>query len=82
MTADVVDIISEGIECESVVQFRYPTQDGVATALRTVSPWQITNDDTNLLGWDHDRDGIRKFHISRISFAAFNDDEHYARPAS
>lgn len=55
------------IEAEQPCRFDYTDAEG-KESLRTISPYRIDGVDylTSVIGWDHDREGIRQFRIARI----------------
>jgi predicted DNA-binding transcriptional regulator YafY len=82
MNTSNADILTAAIRAETVVQFRYPSH-GVLV-LRTFSPWEMAEDGESLLGYDHGREGIRRFSISKITGEIVPDDgaDNYVQPQS
>lgn len=65
----VEDVIEGAINDHEVVEFCYEDRDGIQS-LRLVSPYDLTdarNGARLLVGYDHDRDGIRQFRVERIT---------------
>lgn len=69
-----------------VVQFAYPTGPtrggrAVTAMKRTVSPYELSNG--KVLGWDHDREGLRHFTIDKIIGTVETDpDAEYVHPVT
>lgn len=79
------DDLDGAILREEVVEFVYRDREGVQS-LRQVSPYDLTdaaNGARLLVGYDHDRDGIRQFRIERIDSVIVlpPDEATYREPA-
>lgn len=72
---------AEAIHEEQVVTFEYDKPGEPRRTRRVVSPWEI-KDGERVLGWDHDRDGIRMFTLAHIVGVVQPYDEDYVRPAT
>lgn len=79
---DVRDEIAAAIINEEVVSFDYTKQDGEEPQRRVFSPWEPLEDGKLVIGWDHDKAGIRSFKVDRITGVASYPAEHYAVPAT
>lgn len=64
--------------CE-VVRFTYHKSPTAPGEVRTFSPYQIEGH--LVIGWDHQREGLRQFELSKISGDVRTaDDEEYIHP--
>lgn len=86
-TADPDDteaIIEAAIRLNQVIRFVYEDRDGVAS-VRTLSPyeWQEPNDEQVLvMGFDHDREALRHFDLSRIECVGTVPEDEYREPSA
>lgn len=62
----VGDTITAAIRAEKVLRFWFLSQSRPVPMLRTVSPYELSDDGESLLGYDHDRAAIRRFSLSGI----------------
>ncbi len=60
----IADIITAAIEREKVIRFWFRSQSFSAPMIRTVSPYELSEDGESVLGFDHDRQAIRRFFLS------------------
>ncbi len=60
---DYAEVFRAHIAAQEVVHFTY-LKDGDPFR-RTFSPWEIK--DENVIGWDHDREGIRQFSFEKMT---------------
>lgn len=67
---------------EQVASFQYPKSGHAGMLMRrTVSPYELSNG--MLLGWDHDREGLRQFNIARIvGEIETNPDDEFVHPTN
>lgn len=83
-TALVEDTFRAAIWMEEVLQFIYYKRAGFGE-LRTLSPYELhetpVSGNLTVIGWDHMRDGLRKFELSKIGWPVeVNDTEDYVQP--
>lgn len=62
----VPDIITAAVRNEKVIRFWFQSQSRPAPMIRTVSPYELSEDGESFLGFDHDRQAIRRFSLSGI----------------
>lgn len=66
---DIGNAIDAAIKRGEVIEFAYVSSDGEAKA-RTLSPYETykagANHDDYVIGYDHDREGLRQFKLSSI----------------
>lgn len=62
----IADTITAAIRNERVVRFWFQTRSRPAPMIRTVSPYELSEDGESFLGFDHDRQAIRRFSLSGI----------------
>lgn len=75
------DTITAAIRNERVIRFWFQSQSRPAPQIRTVSPYELSEDGDTFLGFDHDRQAIRRFSLSGIVFEDIElPDEDYVRP--
>jgi len=60
----LADIITAAIERERVIRFWFKTQSRPAPQIRTVSPYELSEDGESVLGFDHARQAIRRFSLA------------------
>lgn len=76
------EFLGEMIAQEGVVEFLYSKEEDEPDPQRRIfSPWEISEDEYTVLGWDHDRDAPRRFTIAKV-FDLKPYDEDYVRPAT
>jgi predicted DNA-binding transcriptional regulator YafY len=75
-------VLTGAAQSEVVVTFEYPKSGRPGMfMLRTVSPYEVK--DGKVLGWDHDREGLRHFSLARIaSNVEFATDAEYVHPTN
>lgn len=75
------DTITAAIERERVIRFWFKSQSRPAPMIRTVSPYELSEDGESVLGFDHDRQAIRRFSLSGFVFDDIElPDEDYVYP--
>jgi predicted DNA-binding transcriptional regulator YafY len=76
------DIISAAIRNERPIKFWYNSRGPVLAMLRTVSPYELSEDGETFLGYDHAREALRRFSLDNITAEdiALPDDEDYIYP--
>lgn len=75
------DTITAAIRNERVIRFWFSSQSRPAPMIRTVSPYEIADDGESFLGFDHDRQAIRRFSMSGIVMDDIElPDEDYVYP--
>lgn len=60
------DTITAAIRNERVIQFMFLNQASRLPMVRTVSPYELSDDGETFLGYDHDRGAIRRFSLAGI----------------
>lgn len=82
LSAEAVSaMIESAIAAEDVLRFSYPSSTDGSPVERTFSPWLLERDGEIVKGWDHNREGIRRYVISRIGDTIQVDlAEEWARP--
>lgn len=74
---------AEAIMAEQVVRFQYQKHSDPEPLERIFSAWELRDNNGSVLGWDHGRDGIRRFFLSDIVGDVEVDlTERYLIPAS
>lgn len=79
------DTITAAIRAEKVIHFIYPAQKrGRYPVLRTVSPYELSEDGQTFLGWCHDREALRRFNLNKIQgeVRPTSTDAEYVQPAT
>ena len=75
------DTITAAIRNERVIRFWFMTRSRALPMLRTVSPYELSEDGESLLGFDHDRQAIRRYSLSGIVSDDIElPDEDYVKP--
>lgn len=81
------DIITAAIRAETVVQFDYPVSKrrgrmhvNTTHVRRTLSPYSLAEDGETVLGFDHGRQALRRFELSKISGDVAVANEDYIKP--
>jgi predicted DNA-binding transcriptional regulator YafY len=78
----IADIITAAIRNERVIRFWFKSQSRPAPQLRTISPYELSEDGESVLGFDHGREAIRRFSLSGFvsDDIELPDDEEYVYP--
>lgn len=78
----VADIITAAIEREKVIRFWFASKSRPVPQIRTVSPYELSEDGESFLGFDHGRQAIRRFSLTGIVMEDIEmpDDEDYVYP--
>lgn len=75
------DTITAAARAERVIRFWFQSQSRPAPMIRTVSPYELSEDGESFLGFDHDRQAIRRFSLSGIVTEDIElPDEDYVKP--
>lgn len=63
-----VDVLEDAVLSQDVVSFEYRKPSAFAAERRILSPYAVEGDgyDATVLGYDHERDDIRRFRLDRI----------------
>jgi predicted DNA-binding transcriptional regulator YafY len=79
---DAADIITSAIRAERVVRFWFVTKSRPVPMIRTVSPYELSDDGESFLGFDHDRQAIRRFSLDGVADTDGIElpDEDYVQP--
>lgn len=73
------EVIDNAIINEEVVAFIYD-KDGRDGEARMLSPYECSDDGETVLGYDHRRDELRRFELSKIMAIETTDKEDYVKP--
>lgn len=77
----VADTITAAIRNERVIRFWFVSRSRPEPMLRTVSPYELSEDGESVLGFDHDRQAIRRFSLAGIVIEDIDlPDEDYVYP--
>lgn len=78
----IADTISAAIRNERVIRFWFKAQSRPKPQVRTVSPYELSEDGESVLGFDHGREAIRRFSLTGFVFEDIElpDDEDYIYP--
>jgi len=78
----IEDIITSAIRAERVIRFWFASQSRPVPMIRTVSPYELSEDGESFLGFDHGRQAIRRFSLAGIVMEDIEmpDDEDYVYP--
>jgi predicted DNA-binding transcriptional regulator YafY len=77
----VADIITAAARNERVIRFWFMSRTAREPMIRTVSPYELSDDGESFLGFDHDRQAIRRFSLSGIVTEDIElPDEDYVKP--
>jgi len=77
----VTDTITAAIRAERVIRFWFKSQTRPVPQIRTASPYELSEDGESFLGFDHDRQAIRRFSLSGIVSEEIElPDEDYVYP--
>jgi predicted DNA-binding transcriptional regulator YafY len=77
----VGDTVTAAIRNERVIRFWFKSRSRPAPQIRTVSPYELSDDGETFLGFDHDRANIRRFSLSGIVQEDIElPDEDYIKP--
>lgn len=60
------DTITAAIRNERVIRFWFTSRTRPVPQIRTVSPYELSDDGETFLGFDHDRQAIRRFSLAGI----------------
>lgn len=79
---DIADIITAAIRNERVIRFWFVSKSRPVPQIRTVSPYELSDDGDTFLGFDHDRQAIRRFGLDGFvdNGIELPDDEEYVQP--
>lgn len=82
---EAADIITSAIRAERVVRFWFVTKSRpmpMMPMIRTVSPYELSDDGESFLGFDHDRQAMRRFSLDGIADTEGIElpDEDYIQP--
>lgn len=67
------EVIDNAIFNEEVIRFDY---FGANITLRTLSPYEVSEDGQTILGFDHMRCELRRFDLSKIDSVRTTDEEY------
>jgi predicted DNA-binding transcriptional regulator YafY len=77
----VADTITAAIRNERVIRFWFLSRSRAIPQIRTVSPYELSEDGESFLGFDHTRQAIRRFSLSGIVQEDIElPDEDYIQP--
>ena len=75
------DTITAAIRSERVIRFWFKSQSRPVPMIRTVSPYELSEDGETVLGFDHNRQSIRRFSLANIVQEDIElPDEDYVKP--
>ncbi len=76
------DTITAAIRNERVIRFWFANQSRPVPQIRTVSPYELSEDGETFLGFDHDRQAIRRFSLAGFVTEDIElpDTEDYVQP--
>lgn len=78
------DTITAAIRAERVMRFWFQSKSRPVPQVRTVSPYELSNDGETFLGYDHDRAALRRFSLAGIvepeGIGIELPDEDYVKP--
>lgn len=76
------DIITAAVRNERPIRFWFKSQSRPVPQIRTVSPYELSDDGESFLGFDHTRQAIRRFSLSGFVSEDIElpDDEDYVYP--
>lgn len=60
------DTITAAIRNERVIRFWFLSKSRPAPQIRTVSPYELSDDGETFIGYDHQRAAIRRFSLAGI----------------
>jgi len=78
--AELGEIIDNAILNEEVICFWYEKRPQRGRVLRTLSPYECSPVGDTVLGYDHGREALRRFELSKIVAVEPYDDEEYVKP--
>lgn len=78
---DCIITFTEAVREESVVAFEYSKPTDPNPQRRIFSPWEIDEAHNTVLGYDHDREGVRKFTMANAFNLRPYEEDSYVRPA-
>lgn len=77
----VENTITAAIRTERVIRFWFQSKSRPAPMIRTVSPYELSEDGESFLGFDHARQAIRRFSLVGIVMDDIElPDEDYIKP--
>lgn len=75
------DTITAAIRNERVIRFWFIARSRPVPQIRTVSPYELSEDGESFLGFDHDRQAVRRFSLSGLVYEDIElPDEDYIYP--
>lgn len=75
------DTITAAIRSERVIRFWFQSRTNPIPQIRTVSPYELSEDGESFLGFDHTRQAIRRFSLAGIVQEDIElPDEDYIQP--
>lgn len=79
----ILETIKQAAQERKVLKIIYIGKDGTSEGWRYVEPYSFTDGPSGqaLFAWDLDKNGIRRFIISRIQDITITDREYYPRYA-
>lgn len=81
MVTELTDTITAAIRNERVIRFWFVSRSRPVPQIRTVSPYELSEDGESILGFDHDRQAIRRFSLSGFVYEDIElPDEDYVYP--
>lgn len=81
LQTELSEVIDNAIVNEEIVRFWYlPGESLSPPQWRTLSPYEASEDGETILGYDHDREELRRFRFDRIIDIETILDEDYIRP--
>jgi len=77
----VEDTITSAIRAERPIRFWFQSRTRPVPQIRTVSPYELSDDGESFLGFDHGRQAIRRFSLAGIVQEEIElPDEDYIQP--
>lgn len=74
------EVIDNGILNEEVIAFMYEKTVGAPPEARMLSPYECSEDGETVLGFDHRREELRRFELSKIIAIETTAREDYVKP--
>jgi predicted DNA-binding transcriptional regulator YafY len=75
------DTITAAIRAERPIRFWFASKSRPVPQIRTVSPYELSEDGESFLGFDHGRQAIRRFSLAGIVMDDIElPDEDYVKP--
>lgn len=77
----VEEALERAIQREHPIQFTY-FKRGHKGEIRTLSPYAVDDEMGSVIGWDHDRDELRRFSLNKCAWPIkdASDDHEYIQP--